>query len=374
MKITQIDLFNRNLPYQGETYSLSGGRDYTEFQAVIVRMLSDDGFIGWGESTPFGGTYIAAHARGAVAGIEELAPALLGQDPRCHERVCDVMEQTLLGHNHARAPLDIACWDLAAQHYQVPVCTLLGGSTRQRMPIISSIYSGKPDNMRERVAKHRAMGYRGHSIKIGADEADGGVALDAERIIACLADRKPGEYFLADANGGLTPDSVMRLLALLPKQTDIVLEAPCKTWHETKQVRQHCWLPILLDELIQYDDDLITTIEQRLADGIGLKISKAGGLTPARRQRDICRAAGLSMSVQDTVGSSIAFAGIVHLAQTVPGRLLRCVLDTRDMVSGHVAELDAPLENGGVMAPNTPGLGLRVDLAKLGEPAFTWTL
>ena len=374
MQITNIDLYTHDLPYKGDTYSLSGGRDYTEFQAAIVRLQSDDGLSGWGESTPFGSTYIAAHAKGAIAGIEELAPALLGKDPRGHERLCDLMDQTLMDHNHARAALDIACWDLAAQHYGIPVHLLLGGSTGERMPVISSIYSGSPEDMRARVAKHRAMGYRGHSIKIGADESDGGVTLDAERIVACLAERQPGEYFLADANGGLTPDAVMRLLALLPVQTDIVLEAPCRTWHETKQVRQHCRLPILLDELIQHDEDVINAIEQQLADGIGLKISKAGGLTPARRQRDICRAAGLSMSVQDTVGSSIAFAGIVHLGQTVPGRLLRCVLDTRDMVTGHVADLDAPIKDGGVLAPDTPGLGLDVDIDKLGKPALSWAL
>lgn len=374
MKITRIDLFARQLPYNGDTYTLSGGREYTAFQASIVRMQSDDGFTGWGESTPFGSTYIAAHAKGTVAGIEELAPVLLGQDPRCHERLCDLMDQTLLGHNHARAALDIACWDLAAQHYGVPVNLLLGGSTGERMPVISSIYSGTPDDMRSRVAEHRTMGYRGHSIKIGATEVDGGPPLDAERISACLADRQPGEYFLADANGGMSVEAARRFLTLLPAQTDIVLEAPCKTWQETLSLRQHCRLPIMLDELIQQDEDVIEAIRCQLTDGIGLKISKAGGLTPAKRQRDICRAAGLSMSVQDTVGSSIAFAGIVHLAQTVPGRLLRCVLDTRDMVTGHVADLDVPLVEGGVMAPESPGLGLKVNLDSLGQPVNTWTL
>ena len=69
------------------------------------------------------------------------------------------------------------------------------------------------------------------------------------------------------------------------------------------------------------------------ADGLGLKITKAGGLTPSRRQRDICRAAGLVMSVQDTVGSTLSFAALAHLGSTVPPHLLRCILDVRDMVT-----------------------------------------
>ena len=62
------------------------------------------------------------------------------------------------------------------------------------------------------------------------------------------------------------------------------------------------------------------------AEGIGLKISKAGGLTKGRRQRDMCAAAGYIISVQETGGSDIAFAATVHLGQTAPERFLRRVL------------------------------------------------
>ena len=57
--------------------------------------------------------------------------------------------------------------------------------------MISSIYAGEPEEMRRRVADHRAKGYRGHSIKIGALDSEGGPALDAERIAACLGRPTP---------------------------------------------------------------------------------------------------------------------------------------------------------------------------------------
>ena len=380
MKISAIELYRVALPFSGtggssdDTYKLSGGRTYTEFDASIVRIVSDNGHQGWCESTPFGSTYIAAHPAGTRAGIELLAPALLGADPRAFERINSVMDETLVGHNDARTALDVACWDLTARSFNVPVHLLLGGSTRQRMPVISSIYSGSPDEMRARVAQYRAKGFKGHSLKIGATEAEGGPQLDAERIQACLADREAGEFYLADANGGLTVESALRLQSLLPDSCDFVLEAPCASWQETLMLRERCRIPIMLDELIQQDADIVHAISTRAADAIGLKISKAGGLTPARRQRDICKAAGLTMSVQDTVGSTIAFAAILQLAQTVPPHLLRCVLDVRGMVSLATAELYAPVVDGGVMAPDAPGLGLDVDREKLGEPVATWSL
>jgi L-alanine-DL-glutamate epimerase-like enolase superfamily enzyme len=226
--------------------------------------------------------------------------------------------------------------------------------------------------MRRRVADYRARGYRGHSIKIGAMDGEGGPALDAERITQALADRQPGEFFLVDANGGLLPETALRMLRLLPPGLDFVLEAPCASWRETISLRRRCNVPIIIDELAQHDEDIAQIIAGDVADGIGLKISKCGGLTHGRRQRDLARAAGLTMSVQDTVGSAIAFAAIVHLGQTVPERWLRCILDTRDMVTTVTAAFNAPVVDGGVVAPAAPGLGIVVDRDVLGEPIQRW--
>lgn len=372
MRIARIELYQVDLPYSGGVYRLSGGREYTAFDASIVRIVCDDGTEGWGESTPFGSTYIASHALGTRAGIAEIAPALLGRDPRQVDRVNDLMDAVLVGHNHAKTALDVACWDAFGKSVGMPVCELLGGGTGVPLPTISSIYAGEPEEMRRRVAIHRQRGYRGHSVKIGALDGEGGPALDAERIAACLADKRPGEFFIVDANGGLLPETALRMLRMLPPGLDFVLEAPCGSMRETMSLRKRCPYPIVVDELAVLDEDIAFLVANDVADGIGLKISKAGGLTRGRRHRDICRAAGLTVSVQETTGSVIAFAAIVHLGATVPTRLLRCVLDSADMVSLTTARFDAALRDGGVLPPALPGLGIEVDRGVLGEPLTVW--
>ncbi|MEM7195963.1 MAG: mandelate racemase/muconate lactonizing enzyme family protein [Pseudomonadota bacterium] len=318
MKIASIDVFQVELPYSGGVYRLSHGREYTAFDATIVRVTTDCGLTGWGESTPFGSNYVAAHAEGVRSGIAEIAPHLLGHDPRHHDRINDAMDRSLVGHWHAKTPVDVACWDIHGKSTGMPVCDLLGGRIDQPLAVISSIHSGSPEDMRTRVAEHRHKGYRGHSIKIGALDSEGGPLLDAERIQACMADRREGEFFLVDANGGMTPETALRMINALPDDVDIVLEAPCSSWSETLNLRRRCRLPIVLDELVDSDQSLISLIREDAADGFGLKISKCGGLTHGRRHRDIGIAAGLTMSIQDTVGSEIAFAAILHLGQTVP--------------------------------------------------------
>ncbi|MEU1518465.1 mandelate racemase/muconate lactonizing enzyme family protein [Streptomyces sp. NPDC005811] len=374
MKISRIDLYQAELPYSGGLYRLSGGRTYESFDASFVRVTCDDGTQGWGESTPFGSTYIAAHPAGTRAGIALLAPALLGQDPRRTERIGDLMDGALVGHLDAKTALDVACWDAFGKSVGLPVCELLGGSTGVPMSMISSIHAGDPQEMRARVADHRARGYRAHSVKVGALDSEGGPALDAERITACLADRRPGEFFVVDANAGLIPETALRMIQLLPPGLDFALEAPCATLRETKSLRERCPYPIVIDELAQLDADIALIVAQDLADGIGLKTSKAGGLTAGRRHRDLARAAGLTMSVQDTTGSSIAFAAIVHMGASVPERLLRGVLNCEDMVTLKTAEFSPVRTGDGILPPAAPGLGVTVDEEVLGDPVMTWGL
>lgn len=367
MKITQIDVYQVDLPYSGGTYHLSGGRTYASFDATIVAMSANNGLVGWGESTPFGANYIPAHARGVRAGIDEMAAQLIGRDPRRVDRINDLMDQALAGHNHAKAAIDVACWDLFGKAVGMPVCDLLGGRTDQPLPVISSIHSGPPEEMRQRVADYRFRGYRGHSIKIGDEPA-----LDAARIEACLADRHAGEYFIVDANGGMTVEHALRMLRLLSPRLDFVLEAPCATWREHVSLRRRTDIPIVWDELAASDESVLQLVADDAAEGIGLKVSKNGGLTRGRRQRDICVAAGYTLSVQETTGSDIAFAALVHLGQTVPPKLLRCVLECRAMTTGKTADGDYDLHDGMVTAPDVPGLGIQPRLDTLGLPVATY--
>jgi len=77
------------------------------------------------------------------------------------------MDQALVGHNHAKTALDVACWDLFGKATGMPVCELLGGHTDTSMPLITSIHVGKPEEVGQRVSEFRDKGYTRHSIKIG---------------------------------------------------------------------------------------------------------------------------------------------------------------------------------------------------------------
>ena len=79
---------------------------------TIVRIDTDEGIVGWGETCPFGSNYLDAFALGARAGIGELAPGLLGADPSQPRVIYELMNRNLLGHPYVKHAIDMACWDI----------------------------------------------------------------------------------------------------------------------------------------------------------------------------------------------------------------------------------------------------------------------
>ncbi|KAF4944429.1 hypothetical protein FSARC_14679 [Fusarium sarcochroum] len=356
LNIKRIDVFQLDMPYSGGIYYLSGGREYPSFDGTFVRITTEDGLEGWGESTPFGSNFIASHALGVRAGIAEIATKLIGLNPRRVDRINDVMDDALLGHEHAKAALDIACWDIFCKSTGLPVCELLGGRTNSKLSIITSLVVCAPDKMRAHVPEYRAKGSRGFSVKIGGDPVT-----DAARIVEAFKDRKPEEWFIVDANGGITVEGALRMLRLLPDHT-----------------------PIIHDELALTEDSMIQMIADDAGEGINLKVQKFGGLTKARRVRDLCLAAGYVMSAQEIkliplsghnkgkCGSDIGFAPLVHLSQTIPDHAFRCVLASRDMLTVKTADGAYDID-GYNTAPTTPGLGIEPRLDVLGELIASYT-
>lgn len=80
MRIARVTGWSIHLPYVEGSYRMAGDRVTTGMDAVVVRVVADDGTVGIGESGTVGVTFDAANAAGQVAGVTTLAPAVLG-DP-----------------------------------------------------------------------------------------------------------------------------------------------------------------------------------------------------------------------------------------------------------------------------------------------------
>jgi L-alanine-DL-glutamate epimerase-like enolase superfamily enzyme len=203
MKIVAIRVYQADLPVKEGRYSWSEGKYVEVFDSTVVEIETDDGRTGLGEVCPLGPFYLPAFGPGARAGIGELAPHLIGQDPSELGRINLTMDIALLGHPYAKSALDMACWDLLGQQAGMPICVLLGGRYGESVALYRAISQQAPEAMAENVAGYRAEGYTKFQLKVGGEARD-----DIARIRAVAAVLDGGEVLVADANTGwLLPDA-----------------------------------------------------------------------------------------------------------------------------------------------------------------------
>ena len=362
MKIRRISAYQVDLPLHEGSYKWSGGRSVEVFDTTLVRLETDDGHVGWGEVCPLGPAYLPAYAAGARSAIAELAPHLLGADPREPARLYRRMDAALKGHPYAKSAVDIAAWDLLGQAAGLPVCTLLGGRHGESFHLYRAISQESPEAMAARVAGYREEGYRRFQLKVGAD-----VETDIERIRAVAAVLERGDVLIADANTGWLQHEALRVIRGV-RDVDVYIEQPCASYEECLVVRRHCEHPFVLDECIDGLPALLRGHADGAMDAVNLKISKLGGLTPARQARDLCARLGIAMTIEDSWGGDVTTAAIAHLAHSTPPELLFTATDFNSYVTVRTAE-GAPRREGGRMAaPTAPGLGIEVLPEVLGEP------
>lgn len=361
-KITEIRVYQVELPLN-EPYRLSGGRLVDEqVETTIVSVATDVGITGWGEGCPWGARYLPAFTGGVRAGIKELAPALLGQNPFHIDQINRLMDFNLSGHWYVKSALDMACWDLLGKYTNQPLYTLLGGYYGDDMIFQSAIYTGAPDEMAAHLKAAQSKGYTHFSAKIGGD-----VFLDIERIRALVDVLQPGEQIIFDANRSWLPGQAIQVMNAV-KDVYFYFEQPCETLDQCLTVRRFTQHPLILDESILSFDDLLQAQQLGIAQGIGLKIGRVGGLTKARRMRDFCVATGIRMNIEETGGSQIAHAANIHLAISTPEESRHASIDFVPLHSIVTADSAHQTRTGKAFPSAQAGLGITPRMETLAAP------
>jgi L-alanine-DL-glutamate epimerase-like enolase superfamily enzyme len=364
MRIRRISAYRVELPLHEGSYRWSGGKAVTVFDSTVVRVDVDEGLTGYGEVCPLGPFYLPAYANGVRAGLAELGPHLLGEDPRELQKLNRRMGAVLKGHPYVKSAVDMACWDLLGQAAGLPVCTLMGGRYGDDFGLYRAISQEAPEAMAARVAGYRAEGYRRFQLKVGGDPDE-----DVRRIRAVASQLRPGDRLIADANTGWRMHDALRVVRAV-RDVDVYIEQPCPTYEECLSVRRRTDHPFVLDESVDSVDVLLRGWADAAMDVVNLKISKLGGLTKTRQARDLCVSLGIAMTLEDSWGGDIVTAAIAHLAHSTPPELLFTATDFNSYVTVSLAE-GAPRRVDGRMAASArPGLGVTPRLEVLGAPVL----
>ena len=366
MQIVGVDVYGYDVHYAHGTYVMSGGRASASLPSTVVRVRTDDGRVGFGEACPLGSTYLESASTTLRAALPELARALLGCDPRELSEVNRRMDAAMRGQRAAKSPLDVACWDLLGQVTGLSLTTLLGGRRSRDFLLYVPVPLGEAAAMAEHVREHVAHGVRRFQLKLGGDPR-----VDVTRTAAVVAATDDDVTIIADANGGWRRQDAVVGARLLERLDRVLLEQPCATLEECLAVRHATTLPMILDEVIVDVETLALAASRHAMEAINLKIGRLGGLTRARQARDLVEQLGLRATIEDTWGGDVVTAAVSHLAASTAPEALLNVGFSNEWVLDHVAGHQPRSSAGTGNAPGGPGLGIEVDVDRLGPPLAT---
>lgn len=316
-----------------------GSRD--SYRTVLVRVIDHDGLEGWGEATPqmfYGETVETALA--ALQAYAEVMP----ENAFHLEDAERALETQLIGNNSVRAALSSALHDLVGKRLGVPVWKLWGLDAARAPLSTFTIGIDTADVIKRKVLE--AAQYPVLKIKLGLDND-----LEILQAIRDVTDRE----LRVDANCGWTRKQAIRMLPVLEEYGVTVLEQPlvADDIDGLAAVARASRIPVVVDESCLTAADIPRLVG--LVDGINIKLAKTGSLREALRMIAIARAHHMMVMVGCMIESSIAITSAAHFTPLV---------DIADLdgaaLLAHDPYVGATIDNGRIVLPTGPGLGVTV--------------
>ena len=349
----------------------ANGCHWGRFVRTIVEVETDTGLIGLGE--------MGGGGESAEAAFRAMKAYLVGHDPaRLEEMRFLIANPTASLYNNRTqilAALEFACLDILGQAWNVPVCDILGGRLRDRVPFAAYCFwrypnpqtgEGEVRTIDQAVANalelKRRFGFTSHKMKAGVFPQN--YELEAYQALAAAL---PGDSFRFDPNGVWSVEQAIRFgQAIEPLRNDY-LEDPVYGMHGMRRTREMIRVPLATNTVVVNFEQLAANVLDTACDVILLDTTFWGGIRPCVKAAAVCETFQLGVAVHSSGELGIQLATMLHLGAVIPN--LSFAADahyhhlTGDIIEGGLMQY----ENGAIRVPGGPGLGVKLDREKLRE-------
>ena len=321
------------------TFTIS--RESHDFQTTLIVSLSYENCTGYGEATS--NSYYGISCESMISEIEAIRSDIEDYNFENAEDFYTFIAATGLS-NFALCALDLAAHDLYGKIVEKPLYEIWGTS-KEKYPITN--YTIGLDTTDKMVAKMKEKPWPIYKIKLGTDN-DVAIIKELRKHTKAI--------FRIDANCAWTAAETIHNAPLLKELGVEFLEQPLKAddWEGMEKVIHQSVLPVIADESCIEEGDV-----EKCAlhfNGINIKLTKCGGLTPALKMIDKARELGLKVMVGCMTESTV---GISAIAQLLP-KLDYVDMDGAMLLSEDIAKGVKIKENGSVVFPKINGSGIEL--------------
>ena len=342
---------------------------------VFVKVETDEGITGWGEAS------LEWKTRGVVGCIDDLAPLILGQDPRRIEHLYQIMNRHaffragVVGMS-AISGIEQACWDIWGKSLGVPVYQLLGGAVRDSIRMYDHLGGGEmealylqdqPERMAERARESVADGYSAIKVLVVpiAEPLDGMAPLrHADRCMAAIRDAVGDDVdIMVDFHGRTTPAMGIQFGEVLRPYRPWFLEEPCPPENVDGMVevaRALPGIPIATGERLVTRFQFRPLLEKGACAVIQPDLCHCGGLWEARKIAAMAETYYVSVAPHNPLGP-VATAAAVHFGIATPNFLIQEAIRSDVPWRDEVVTNPVAVRDGHAALPDRPGLGIEVN-------------
>ncbi|KIL38943.1 L-alanine-DL-glutamate epimerase [Gordoniibacillus kamchatkensis] len=332
-------------------------RTVHEAESIIVRIQTDSGAVGWGEAPAtvvITGDSLES-IRAAIVNI--FTPLLVGKSLLAYERILQDVHQSMIGSSSAKAAVDMAVYDLVAQHCGVPLYQFLGGY-KNEIETDYTVSVNSPKEMGEDAIRYMQEGFNVLKIKVGKDNIEEDIARIKE-IRSCVGN---AVKIRVDANQGWqVKDAIRTIRRMEDLGLDIELvEQPVKA-HDIdglKAVTDSVETPVMADEAVFSPAQAFEVLKRRAADMINIKLMKSGGIYKAQIINHIAEEFGVECMMGSMIESRVAISAAAHLAASKKN-ITRFDFDAPLMMLSDIVVGGVKYEGRKMTFPSDAGLGIR---------------
>ncbi len=321
--------------------------------SMLVRLATESGLAGWGE------TSLSWQADELAARRETLLPLLVGRS------VFDVEEMLEMEPPWPRpllAALEMACWDLIGRIAGQPLCHLLGGEYRKRVPLGVRLdrATGAP-----LVRLAREMADQGFHWQMIASRGE--VATDVANVAEVA--EAVGDRVQLRLDGRAAYD-MERARALCAELEEVPLDclvdplAAVQKMDQAAALQRQTSVPLALSRTVRRPADVMAIVRSQAAALVVLDVAAVGGLATARKCVTVAEAGGIGAALAVGPSLGVAMAAALQWVAATPA-LSACHQCSYHHLQNDVLVESLAVVDGMAVVPQGPGLGVEVDRAKL---------
>lgn len=353
IKISDVELFVIEVP--------SGGTP-AHLRALLARVLTNEGFEGWGECPLPNWNSETLRSK-----HEAMTPLLVG---RSLFDVEDLLTLDCFAEAPAlRSAVEMGCWDAIAQACQQPLCHLLGGVYRERIPLAVRLPTQKPETLPHQARTWAEKGFHAQIIN-----STGQIRWDLAMVKSARESAGDRARIRLDGQGKYTYEQARDLCNRMEQEPLQFFLDPIRdtNFRYLSKLYREINVPLAVSQSILSPKDVMCLAQTGISAQVVINIHQVGGLLAAKQCAAVAKAGGLDTLLGGTSPFGIATAAFLHLAASTPG------FASSHECSYHLLKediLEEPFQvvDGNLPVPNNPGLGILVDRDKVeGYMIYQW--